>query len=86
MTQTEFIRTMAVELGMTQDAAKNALCWIGHAVEATMRAGESVKLPELGTFTPVATKERQGRNPRTQESITIPAGTRIKFRASFGVE
>lgn len=86
MTQTELIRTMAAELGMTQDAAKNALCWIGHAVEATMRAGESIKLPELGTFTPIPTKERQGRNPRTGEPLTIPAGTRIKFKPTFEIE
>lgn len=86
MTQTDFIKTMARELGMTQDAAKNALCWIGHAVEATMRAGESVKLPELGTFTPEHKAERKGRNPRTGEPITITARTKVTFRPTFKIE
>ncbi|EHJ49536.1 histone family protein DNA-binding protein [Solidesulfovibrio carbinoliphilus subsp. oakridgensis] len=86
MTQTEFIKRFATESGMTQDAAKNCLALAGQMVEATMRAGESVKFPCLGTFTPVATKERQGRNPRTGEPLTIPAGVRIKFKAAFEVD
>jgi DNA-binding protein HU-beta len=85
MTQTEFIRSIAHQTGMTQDAAKNCLALAGQMVEATMRAGESVKFPALGTFTPVATKERQGRNPQTGKPLTIPAGTRIKFKAAFEV-
>ena len=86
MTQTEFIRSIAYQTGITQDAAKNILALAGQMVEATMRDGESIKFPALGTFTPVPTKERQGRNPRTQEPIKIPAGTRIKFSASFDIE
>jgi nucleoid DNA-binding protein len=31
-------------------------------------------------------KERNGRNPRTGESITIPAGLRVKFTAFQGLK
>lgn len=86
MTQTELIKAYAQEMGMTQEAAKNAITMLGHMIEATMRANESLKVPGLGTFTPKRVEERQGRNPRTGEPVTIPAGTRIKFKAAFEVE
>lgn len=86
VTQAEIIRAMAKELGMTQDAAKNALGWIGHAVEATLRTGEHVSIPGLGKFTIQHMAERQGRNPKTGEALTIPARKKVKFKAAFEVE
>lgn len=44
--------------------------------------GESVTLPGLGSFVVQAYPARTGRNPRTGESIEIPAGERVHFKAS----
>lgn len=44
--------------------------------------GESVTLPGLGSFAVHAYPARTGRNPRTGESIEIPAGERVHFKAS----
>lgn len=40
--------------------------------------GEPFTIPNLVTLKPVVCKERQGRNPQTGETITIPAQRRVK--------
>jgi nucleoid DNA-binding protein len=41
-----------------------------------------VRFPQLGNFRVLETDPREGRNPRTGESVTIPRGKRITFRAA----
>ncbi len=40
----------------------------------------------LGTFEVRATKEKVGRNPKTGESIKIPAGRKVVFKAATGLK
>ena len=40
----------------------------------------SLKIQGFGVFEVVDVPERQGRNPRTEESIPIPAHKAVKFR------
>jgi nucleoid DNA-binding protein len=47
--------------------------------------GESVHLPGLGSFTVQAHSARMGRNPRTGESIAIPAGSKVHFKNADGL-
>lgn len=47
--------------------------------------GESVNLPGLGSFTVQAHPARMGRNPRTGETIAIPAGERVHFKNAEGL-
>lgn len=39
-----------------------------------------VRVP-IGTFRYIETKERPGRNPRTGETVTVPASKKLKFKA-----
>ena len=48
--------------------------------------GKSVNLWGLGTFHVVTRKERVGRNPRTGESVSIPALRKIRFKPSKGIK
>lgn len=43
---------------------------------------EDVQLVGLGSWKRVTRKARQGRNPKTGETITIPERTVVKFKAS----
>jgi DNA-binding protein HU-beta len=45
-------------------------------------ADGKVRIEGFGTFTLKETKERQGRNPQTGESITIKAGKKVLFKPS----
>lgn len=40
----------------------------------------SYRLGDLGSFQTVFTPEREGRNPRTGETMTVAAAHRIKFK------
>ena len=46
---------------------------------ATVKKGESVKIPDLGTFKKVQSKARMGRNPQTGEPVKIPARKKVRF-------
>jgi len=49
---------------------------VADAVAAEQRFG----YPDFGTFTVKHRKEREGRNPRTKEPITIPASNTVGFK------
>ena len=45
-------------------------------------SGETVSLTGFGTFAPKHTPQRQGRNPHSGDSVTIPAATKLDFKPS----
>jgi DNA-binding protein HU-beta len=51
-------------------------------ISDTIKTGEKVTLIGFGAFSQKTSRERQGRNPRTGESITIPAKTSMHFKVS----
>ena len=48
------------------------------AVSETVAAGGKVAIPGWLSFETATTSARTGRNPRTGETIEIPAGKRVK--------
>jgi DNA-binding protein HU-beta len=60
------------------DLVKGVFDIIGQA----MAEGEEVAVPQFGKFIPVAKPARNARNPKTGETIKVPAKTVPKFRAS----
>jgi DNA-binding protein HU-beta len=52
------------------------------AIVEAMKAGDKVQLMGFGTFEVKETAEREGRNPKTGEAITIAAGKKPAFSAS----
>ena len=51
------------------------------AIVEAMKAGDKVQLMGFGTFEVKQREERQGRNPATGETITIPASKHPTFTA-----
>ena len=51
-------------------------------IEDALARGEEVKISGFGTFKRMATKARTCYNPRNGEAIEVPAGHKIKFKAS----
>ncbi|MBD3821508.1 MAG: HU family DNA-binding protein [Thiotrichales bacterium] len=54
-------------------------------VTRELRNGNEVELPELGKFLPRDLDERDGRNPRTGEPLTIPGKRYPKFKFSRAI-
>ena len=52
------------------------------AIKKRTAIGDSVQLMGFGTFEQKDVAEKVGRNPQTGAAITIPAHSRLTFRAS----
>lgn len=46
----------------------------------TLQGGDRVQIAGFGTFSVVERAAREGRNPRTGETIPIPASRGVKFK------
>ena len=51
-------------------------------IKESLAKGDSVRLSGFGTFDTVQRKEREGINPKTKETIIIPASKAVKFKVS----
>jgi DNA-binding protein HU-beta len=84
------IAELAANLAEAQDLskarAKSILDGIRDHIVEKLLAGNRVNLYGLGTFEVRATKEKMGRNPKTGESIKIPAGRKVVFKAAKGLK
>ena len=68
-------------LGTTKADAERAVECVIDCVVSSLKSGEEVSIAGLGIFATKARPARQGRNPRTGESIHIAASRTAKFRA-----
>lgn len=82
MTKSQVIQTLADQLEQPKKTITDfldAVCTLAYA--ETKKNGEFV-LPGIGKLIKKKRDARQGRNPATGETITIPAKTVVKFRLS----
>lgn len=72
---------IADELDMSQkDIDKITDMFLNQVIDQVDQLGE-VDLHRFGTFTKEVRKGRKGRNPKTGETIDIPAKNYVKFKA-----
>lgn len=77
----ELITSMAEKSKLTKKDAEAALKGFIESVEEALAKGEKVQLVGFGTFETRERAAREGRNPRTKETISIPASTVPVFKA-----
>lgn len=68
------------QLGGTKADAERVVDTVIDSITEGLKNGEEVSLAGLGIFSTKMRPARQGRNPRTGESIQIPAMRVPKFR------
>lgn len=81
MTKADLIDVVAAEADIPKSTAGKAIDSFTEAISATLKKGGRVSLTGFGTFSVSERKARIGRNPRTGESINIPASKSPKFSA-----
>lgn len=81
MNKADLIDAVAKETGATKTSTASFVDAAVKALSTALAKGDNVQLIGFGSFTVVKTKARKGRNPRTGETIKIPAGKRVKFVA-----
>ena len=81
MNKAELITSMAEKSQFTKKDAESALKAVIDSVQEALENGDKVQLIGFGTFETRERAAREGRNPRTKETITIPASTVPVFKA-----
>jgi len=82
MNKADIINKVHEVLGGTRADAERAVETMIDSVTDSLKSGQEVSIAGLGIFSAKMRNARTGRNPRTGESIEIPAMRVPKFRAS----
>jgi DNA-binding protein HU-beta len=69
-------------LNTTKVQAEQVVDKVFDSIVAGLKKGEEVSIAGLGIFSVKTRKARQARNPRTGETISVPAMKVPKFRAA----
>ena len=83
MNKSQLIDALAARLG-DRRAAASAVDGLLSTIVETVKAGESVSLTGFGVFEARARAARVGRNPRTGQTVAVPAATVPAFRPGTG--
>jgi DNA-binding protein HU-beta len=81
MNKTELIAAVAEKAGMSKKDADTAVNAMIDTIVNTVANEEKVQIVGFGTFEIRNRSERQGRDPRTNSPITIPASKVPAFKA-----
>jgi DNA-binding protein HU-beta len=86
MNQSEVIEKVAQATELDQAAAGQAVTAVVNTILDALSAGEAVRVSGFGIFDVAARPARQGRNPRTGETIAIAASKAVRFHAGKAVK
>ena len=86
MNKADIIEKVHGVLGGTKADSERAVETVVSSVVDALRAGDEVSIAGLGIFSTKMRPARQGRNPRTGETIQIQAMRVPKFRAAKGLK
>lgn len=81
MNKAELIEAVAESADISKAAATRAVDTVIEQITQSLQKGDQVTLVGFGTFTVKARAARTGRNPRTGETINIPASKNPTFKA-----
>ena len=82
MNKTELIAAVAEKTGMTKKDAERVINATFESITAALAKGDKVAVSGFGNFEVKAREARVGRNPRTKETIQIPATKLPAFKAA----
>lgn len=86
MNTTELADAVASEHGLTKTQAKAIIDSVLKNVTSAAAKGTEVSLPGFGKFKVQSRPEREGRNPRTGETMKISATRKLSFQPAKAVK
>ena len=81
MNKAELVAAMAERAELSKKDAEAALKAFTDVVAEELKKGEKIQLVGFGTFEVSERAAREGRNPQTGATMTIPASKSPKFKA-----
>ena len=82
MTKKDLVDRISLQVGITKVETEATLDEFFKQVGSALYAGEHIEIRGFGTFKTKEQKARKGRNPRTGESVPIPAHIKPVFKFS----
>jgi len=86
MNKADIINKVHEVLGTTKADAERAVETVFGSIADTMKDGDQVSVAGFGIFEAKMRAAREARNPRTGESVPVPAMRVPKFRAAKGLK
>ena len=86
MKKVELVEAVANATGLTKADATKAIDATFEAITAALVKGDKVPIVGFGTFDVSKRAEREGRNPRTGETVTIAARNAVTFKAGSALK
>jgi DNA-binding protein HU-beta len=86
MTKADLIDAVAGKMDLPKANAERTVNLIFDEMVTALRANDKVNISGFGTFTVSNRKARQGRNPKTGETIEIAASRSAKFKPGKGLK
>jgi DNA-binding protein HU-beta len=80
MNKGDLVSKIQEHAGLTKSQAESALNAVLDSVTEALKNDDNVSILGFGTFSAQKRPARQGRNPRTGETIQIAAKTVVKFK------
>ena len=80
MNKTELIEAVATRSKTTKAQTTAMLNELLEVIQQTIASGNDVQLVGFGTFSVTERAGREGRNPATGETMTIPAKKVVRFK------
>lgn len=85
MNKAELILAVAEETGFSRKDVETGLNAALEAITAALKEEEKVQIVGFGSFETKRRAERTGRNPKTGESVAIPATKSPTFKPGKGL-
>lgn len=86
MNKTDLVAAVAAAADLTKADATAATDAVFEAITGALKDGDTVTLVGFGSFAIAERAAREGRNPRTGETIKIAASKQPKFKAGKGLK
>jgi integration host factor subunit alpha len=82
MTKGDIVENVHRKIGFSRKESAEVLEAVISIMKSTLESGEKLKIPRFGNFEVRHKADRRGRNPKTGETITIPARRVLTFKPS----
>jgi len=86
MTKSDFVDQVAANSGLSKKDAGAAVDAVIKSIEDALKDGDEVSFTGFGKFHVASRGSREGRNPRTGETMTIEASKVPRFTAGSGLK
>lgn len=86
MNKTELVAAVAEKTALSKKDAEKAVKAVLDTVEETLKKGDKVQLIGFGTFEVRERAAKEARNPRTGETVKVPAAKVPAFKAGAALK